>query len=71
VTQKKAAPDVLGAGFAAVAAWMLVDQYVLGHLASHVKDYVEEAGTFFKEPDSIKVWGDNVTLATTSSSMAA
>jgi hypothetical protein len=24
---------------------------------------VKEAGTFFKEPDKIKVWGDNVTLA--------
>ena len=24
--------------------------------------YVQEAGTFFKEPDKIKVWGDNVTL---------
>ena len=36
---------------------------VLGHLASHVKAYMDEAGTFFKEPDKIKVWGDNVTLA--------
>jgi hypothetical protein len=32
---------VLGLGFAAVAAWAMVDQYVLGHLASHVADYVE------------------------------
>jgi len=45
-----------------VAAWAVVDQYVLGHLASHVAAYVDEAGTFFKEPDKIKVWGDNVTL---------
>jgi hypothetical protein len=22
--------------------------------------YVSEAGTFFNEPDKIKVWGDNV-----------
>ncbi len=51
---------VLAAGFAAVAAWMIVDQYVLGHLESHVQAYMQEAGAFFKEPDKIKVWGDNV-----------
>lgn len=50
----------LSAGFAAVAAWMLVDQYVLGHLEAHIQNYVNEAGTFFKEPERIKVWGDNV-----------
>jgi hypothetical protein len=63
ITQKKLRLAVLGVGFVAVAAWAIVDQYVLGHLAQHVADYVKEAGTFFKEPDKIKVWGDNVTLA--------
>ena len=53
---------VMMVGFAAVATWMIVDQFVLGHLASHVDHYVKEAGTFFTEPDKIKVWGDNVTL---------
>jgi len=62
VTNRKLRLLVLTAGFAAVAAWTIVDQYVLGHLASHVTAYVNEAGTFFKEPDKIKVWGDNVTL---------
>jgi hypothetical protein len=62
VTKRKTRILVLSAGFAAVAAWMLVDQYVLGHLASHVEAYVQEAGTFFKEPEKIKAWGDNVTL---------
>ena len=62
VTQKKLRLAVLAIGFAAVAAWAIVDQFVLGHLASHVKAYVEEAGTFFNEPDRIKVWGENVTL---------
>ena len=62
VTNRKLRLVVLSAGFAAVAAWTIVDQYVLGHLASHVTAYVNEAGTFFKEPDKIKVWGDNVTL---------
>ncbi len=61
VTQKKLRMTILTVGFAAVAAWAIVDQYVLGHLAAHVDEYVREAGTFFKEPDKIKVWGDNVT----------
>ncbi len=63
--QKKATLAVLGVGFAAVATWMVVDQWVLGHLASHVSAYVEEAGTFFKEPEKIQGWGRNVTTLTT------
>ncbi len=63
ITQRRLRLAVMGLGFAAVAAWAVVDQYLLGHLASHVADYVQEAGTFFKEPDKIKVWGDKVTLA--------
>ena len=63
-TKRKLRLLILSAGFAAVAAWAIVDQYVLGHLASHVADYVREAGTFFKEPDKIRHWGDNVTLYT-------
>ena len=62
VRQQKLRLTVLSLGFAAVAAWAVVDQFVLGHLASHVADYVQEAGTFFKEPDKIKAWGDMVTL---------
>ena len=58
--RRKARIAILSAGFAAVAAWMLVDQYVMGALESHVQAYVHEAGTFFKEPDKIKVWGDTV-----------
>ena len=59
-TTKKARLIALTAGFAAVAAWMLVDQYLLGHLESHVQAYMQEAGAFFKEPAKIKIWGDNV-----------
>lgn len=55
---------VLGGGFTAVGVWMAVDQLVLGHLASHVQNYMAEAATFFNEPARIKVWGDNVTLYT-------
>jgi hypothetical protein len=61
VTQRKLRLIILSAGFTAVAAWMLVDQYVMGHLASHVAAYINEAGTFFKEPGKIQVWGDHVT----------
>jgi len=64
VTQKKARLAILAAGFAAVAAWAVADQYLLGHLERHVADYVKEAGTFFKEPARIAAWGDNVRLAT-------
>ena len=60
MTKKKLRLAVLSAGFAATAAWMLIDQYALGHLASHVKEYMEETGTFFREPERIQAWGDNV-----------
>ena len=60
MTGKKARISVLTAGFAAVAAWMIVDQFVMGKLAAHVSHYTAETATFFNEPDKIKVWGDNV-----------
>lgn len=63
VPRKKLRLAVLGAGFAAVAAWMIADQFVLGHLESHVQGYIQEAGTFFKEPERIRHWGDNVRFA--------
>jgi hypothetical protein len=56
----KARLAVLAAGFAGVAAWMLIDQYALGHLDRHVQAYIQEAGTFFKEPERIQAWGNNV-----------
>jgi len=59
-TKRKTRLIVLSAGFAAVAAWMLVDQYVLGHLEAHVQAYINEAGVFFKEPEKIQIWGNNV-----------
>jgi len=63
VTEQKLRLIILSVGFAAVATWAIVDQYLLGHLASHVEAYVKEASTFFNEPDKIKHWGDNVTMA--------
>ena len=55
---------VLSAGFLAVAAWTVTEQLVLGHLAAHVKHYIEAAATFFNEPAKLQVWGNNVTLYT-------
>ncbi|MDR3086600.1 MAG: hypothetical protein LBU45_01395, partial [Azoarcus sp.] len=51
---------LLSVGFAAVAAWMIVDQFVLGQLDAHVQEYIREAGAFFKEPERIAGWGENV-----------
>ncbi len=62
--RRKARIAALTAGFVAVAAWMLIDQYALGALNAHVQHYMEESGTFFKEPERIKEWGGNVRLIT-------
>ncbi len=59
-TDKKRRLIILAVGFTAVAAWTIVDQYVLGHLEAHVKEYMVETGTFFREPEKIQIWGDNV-----------
>ncbi|THF61010.1 hypothetical protein [Pseudothauera rhizosphaerae] len=61
---KRARLATLAAGFTAVAAWMLVDQFALGRLDTHVQAYMQETGTFFKEPERIQAWGDNVRLIT-------
>lgn len=53
---------VLSGGFVAVAAWVFIDQFALGHLENHVKIYMAEAATFFNEPARIQIWGDNVAL---------
>ena len=58
--QRKTRLMLLSVGFAVVAAWMLVDQYVFGALNAHVESYVHDAATFFNEPEKIKAWGDNV-----------
>ncbi len=60
IPKKKPRLAVLAAGFTGVAVWMLVHQYGMGNLEAHVAAYVKETGTFFKEPDKIAVWGDNV-----------
>lgn len=59
-TNKQRRLIILALGFIAVAAWAIVDQYLLGHLEAHVKEYMTETGTFFREPEKIQAWGDNV-----------
>ncbi|MCL2160408.1 MAG: hypothetical protein FWH56_00760 [Betaproteobacteria bacterium] len=51
---------LLAVGFIAVVAWMIYDQFMLGRLDAQVQNYVRAAGTFFKEPDRIVAWGENV-----------
>ncbi len=56
-------PVVLAAGFAALAAWMLSDMYLMGTLDTFVKNYQESAGTYFKEPEKLQHWADNLRTA--------
>lgn len=57
---------VLTFGFIAVAGWMLIDQYVLGHLETQVATYIQRAGNVFKDPEQINSWGNNVRTITNS-----
>lgn len=62
--RRKQRLTVLAAGFTAVAAWMLIDQYLLGHLDAHIHSYVHDAAAFFNEPEKIAHWGDMVRKVT-------
>lgn len=55
--QKKLQLSVLGLGFAAVAAWMIGDLYVIDTLDPFIKNYTIEAARFFNEPERIAHWG--------------
>lgn len=63
-TQRKRQILVLSAGFAAVAAWMVVDQLVMGHLDAFAQHYYHEASTFFNQPEILDRWTANLKLAT-------
>ena len=63
-TQRKQQLMILGAGFAAVTAWMVADQIVLGHLDVFAAHYYHEASTFFNQPDVLARWVANLKLAT-------
>jgi hypothetical protein len=55
---------VLGAGFSAVAAWMVLDQFVLGHLNTFAEHYYHEASTFFNQPEVLDRWMANLKFGT-------
>jgi hypothetical protein len=54
---------VLSVGFLVLFAWIVVDQFVLGHLEQQVQHYMLETGSFFKEPERIQAWGNTVLYA--------
>ncbi len=55
---------VLGAGFAGVSGWMLVDLFALGRMAEFVATYKAEAGKYFNEAEVIAGWGKTLEHAT-------
>lgn len=55
---------ILGAGFAAVAAWMIIDQFVMGQLDQFAEHYYREASTFFNQPEVLNRWMANLKFAT-------
>ena len=62
--QRRTQLMVLGAGFAAVAAWMVVDQLIMGQLDSFAAHYYHEASTFFNQPEVLERWKANLISAT-------
>ncbi|MDZ7657494.1 MAG: hypothetical protein U0997_16285 [Sulfurimicrobium sp.] len=64
VAQRKARLIVLGMGFAAVSAWMVVDQLVLGNLDKFAVIYHDAAATFFNQPEVLARWVANLKMAT-------
>lgn len=63
-TQRKQQVMILGAGFAAVTAWMVTDQIVMGQLNAFSVHYYNEASTFFNQPEILDRWVANLKLAT-------
>ncbi|MFA7242319.1 MAG: hypothetical protein WC091_19580 [Sulfuricellaceae bacterium] len=63
-TQRKNQLKILGAGFAAVAVWMVVDQIVMGQLDVFAAHYYHEASTFFNQPEVLERWKANLIFAT-------
>lgn len=66
-TQRKNQLKILGVGFAAVTAWMVVDQLVMGQMETFAAHYYKEASTFFNQPDVLAVWKANLIFATKAS----
>jgi len=63
-TDRRKQLKILGAGFAAVTAWMVVDQIALGQLDAFAAHYYHEASTFFNQPEVLERWKANLIFAT-------
>jgi len=53
----KARAVLLGAGFAGVTGWMLIDLFALGRMGAFVGQYKAEAAKYFNEGERIAHWG--------------
>lgn len=62
--QRKQRILILSAGFAAVGAWMVVDQLVMGNLDKFAVVYHDAAATFFNQPEVLAKWVANLKMAT-------
>jgi hypothetical protein len=62
--QRKQQLMVLGAGFSAVAIWMVVHQLVMGELNTFAAYYYKEASAFFNQPEVLERWVANLKMAT-------
>ncbi|MCL2022346.1 MAG: hypothetical protein FWG81_09830 [Betaproteobacteria bacterium] len=62
--RRKTRVIVLTLGFAAVAAWMLIDQYALGALENNIGYYMEGTSAYFSVPEQINEWRGNARLIT-------
>ncbi|MFO0598422.1 MAG: hypothetical protein U0228_24160 [Myxococcaceae bacterium] len=51
---------VLAVGYLATAAWLFVDLFARGGLKDHVATYISDAGKYFREPERIAHWGENL-----------
>lgn len=63
-TQRKQQLLILGAGFAAVSAWMVIDQIVMGQMDVFAVHYHNEASKFFNQPEVLDKWVTNLKMAT-------
>lgn len=63
-TRRKQQLVILGAGFAAVAVWMVTDQIVMGQLNVFADYYYREASAFFNQPDVLAGWVTSLKFAT-------
>ena len=63
-TQRKQQILIMSVGFAALSAWMVIDQFVMGHLNAFAEHYYNEASTFFNQPEVLERWVANLKMAT-------